>query len=187
MSTQPVTHFYPYSREEGLINQEVIKMTNLIFRGNLPAILRREFAQSPFVSLDTFFEEALNSFPNINAPTVSALSKSNYPKVNIVEEDDKIVINAAVPGLTKEDINIEIEEDVLTISGEKQEEDSCCTDEAHSYLKRELHRSSFRRGWILHESLDQNKISAEVKEGILSIIIPKLVADSAKKKTIKVK
>ena len=162
-------------------------MTTSIIKSNLPAILRREFASSPFVSLDNFFEEALRSFPTVNIPTVSALAKSSYPKVNIVEEKDKVIINAAIPGLAKEDINIDIEEDVLTISGSKQEEECTDADCDINYLKREIHKSSFRRGWILNDNLDQDNITAEAKDGILSIIIPKLEPEVKEVKKVEIK
>lgn len=161
---------------------------NVIYRTSLPTILKRELNHSPFVAFDRLFEELLRSAGNVPAANISMLGKQTYPKVNVVEEDDKLLLSAAVPGMTKEDVSVDVENtvegDVLTISGGKQEETS--EEDSPVYLKRELHKSSFRRSWCLGDNLDGDNIKATVKDGILSVEIFKKVPDSKKKRTIEV-
>jgi HSP20 family protein len=158
----------------------------LSFKTSLPAILQREFNHSPFLSFDTLFEEALKSFPNIGPQTLSVLSRQSYPKVDILDQPDNVLLIAAVPGLTKKDLSVEIEDGTLTISGNKQK--VLDTEDGDSgFLKRELHRSSFRRSWLLSENLDQEAIEASVKDGLLTVKLPKLTPEVRTKKKIKIK
>lgn len=153
---------------------------------NLPAILTREFFNSPVISFDKIWDDMLNSaFPEFGGTSLcQAFSNSSYPKVNILDKDDKIVIEAAIPGLNKDDIKIDIEDDILTISAEKKQTDE---DKSKNYLKRELHYSSFRRSWRLGENLIKDDITAIFKEGMLTLEILKIKQSQQKKKTIKIK
>jgi HSP20 family protein len=151
---------------------------------SLPSILKRELNYSPFVSFDTLFEEILKDTDKHSSNYISTFGKQTYPKVNIIEEDDKIIIHAGVPGLTSEDIKICVEDDILTLSGNKADE-QLSTDKG-TYLKRELHRSSFRKSWYLGENIDQSSITASTKDGILSIFLTKKIATSNKKREISI-
>ena len=92
-------------------------MTKVTFHRGLPVIDRESFL-TPF---DKMFDDIVStSFPQINEQVgVTPFSNSAYPKVNVYEYDDKVGVIAEIPGLDKKDINVEVEEGVLTISGEK--------------------------------------------------------------------
>ena len=91
---------------------------------------------------------------------------------------------AEIPGLDKKDLNIEVEEGVLTVSGDK----SHGFDEGKAkVLRRELKHSSFKRQFTLGEMLDGDNISANFKDGILSIEIPKIEPALPKKNIVKIK
>lgn len=94
----------------------------------------------------------------------------NMPAVNIAEDKDNYKIEVAAPGLDKKDFKIDLDRNVLTISSEKQEERM---DEEKKYMRREFSYTSFSRSFTLPESVDDAKIKANHKDGILVISIPK--------------
>ena len=152
-------------------------------RNNLPAktLTRQEFL-TPF---DRIFDDMLGSmFPTIaNDFGDDFFTKGSYPKVNVVNYDNSIEIDAAIPGLTKDDVNVEITDGVLTIQGTSAQREN--VDDAQ-YLKREIKRSSFRRSFTLGDNLDSNNVSAKFDNGILTLSIPKLVPDDVKPVTRKI-
>lgn len=89
------------------------------------------------------------------------------PKVNIIEDDNGYKIELAVPGFEKNDFNIEVDDDVISISLEKE------IDATTTYNKREFNFGSFKRAFNLPESAHSAKISANYTSGILNILIPK--------------
>ena len=106
------------------------------------------------------------------------------PKVNIKETADAFVVDMAVPGLKKSDFHIDLDNQVLSISTEMKEENEQKED---NYTRREFGYSSFKRTFTLPESVDDAKIDASYKDGILSIHLPK--KEEAKQKparTIKI-
>lgn len=97
------------------------------------------------------------------------LSKT-LPATNVKELDNQFQIEMAVPGFSKNDFKINIENDVLTISGEKKEERD---EKKENYTRREFNYSSFERSFTLPDVADENGIKAEYKEGMLQLVIPK--------------
>ena len=97
--------------------------------------------------------------------------------VDVREEDAAFVISAVVPGLKAEDINIQILEDVVTLEGARQIEDS-------AYLLRELPYGNFRRSLRLPVPVDGDAAEATVADGLLTLRLPKV--EAAMPKTIKV-
>jgi HSP20 family protein len=102
------------------------------------------------------------------------------PAVNIVESGDDFRIEVAAPGLDKKDFNINIENNVLTISSQKEFKQE---DENDKYVRREFSYTSFSRSFTLPISVDTDKISAKHKDGVLHVIIPK--RDEVKQKPAK--
>ena len=98
--------------------------------------------------------------------------EGNTPSVNIVETDDAFRVEMAAPGLKKKDFNIELNEDVLTISSEK-EQDSEESPQNSRYSRREYSYQSFSRSFYLPEMIKADKIKATYKDGILAVLIPK--------------
>ena len=93
-------------------------MTKVTTFRNLPTFLDRESFLTPFDKLfDTMFETNFPEF--VDTVGVKPFSGTAYPKVNVYEYDDKVGIVAEIPGLDKKDLDVEVEEGVLTISGKK--------------------------------------------------------------------
>ena len=109
---------------------------------------------------------------------------SAYPKVNVYDYDDKVGIVAEIPGLDKSQLDVEVEDNTLTISGDKH---GVWEEDGATVLRRELKASSFKRSFQLGELLDGDNISANFKDGILSIEIPKVEPELPKKNIVKIK
>lgn len=97
---------------------------------------------------------------------------TSIPAVNIQESEDNFVVAVAVPGKTKEDFNIELDNDVLTISSEEKKENEVKEGNGR-FTRREFSYSSFKRAFSLPESVDGEKISASYNNGVLEIKLPK--------------
>ena len=97
---------------------------------------------------------------------------TSIPAVNIKETDEAFAVEVAAPGKTKEDFNIELDNDVLTISaGTEQEKET--QEENGRYTRREFSYSTFKRAFTLPDSVDSGKIGASYDSGVLHISIPK--------------
>lgn len=93
------------------------------------------------------------------------------PAVNVIEKDDSFAVEVAAPGLKKEDFNIELNNDLLTISAEQHQEAE--TKETGKYTRREFGYASFKRSFNLPESVNTAEISAAYEQGILTLGLPK--------------
>ena len=156
-------------------------MTKLVVNPNLPFFDRDSFL-TPF---DKMFDQMIEThFPNVVQQVgVKPYQGTAYPKVNVYEYQDRIGIIAEIPGLKKKQLNIEVEDGVLTISGDKhgiEEQDGA------TVLRRELKASSFKRSFELGEQLDSDSINANFNDGILSISIDKKEPEIPKKKFVKI-
>ncbi|HET8721758.1 MAG TPA: Hsp20/alpha crystallin family protein [Nitrospira sp.] len=104
------------------------------------------------------------------------------PLVDITEDDKEYVVKAEIPEMKKEDIKINVHDDVLTMSGERKYEKE---EKGKKYHRVERAYGSFMRSFALPEDADGSKISAEYKDGLLKVHLPK--SEQAKKKAIEVK
>ena len=145
-----------------------------------PKHLNRDEFLTPF---DAIFDQLMNKqFPNFQEEVGVSFNKGAYPKVNVYEYDDKIGIVAEIPGLDKKNVSVEVEDQVLTISGDKHGFD----DSGGKCITRELKQSSFKRSFNLGEHLDGDDVSASFKDGMLSISVPKIEPEKPKKKFVKI-
>jgi HSP20 family protein len=106
---------------------------------------------------------------------------STVPSVNISDANKAFEVNVALPGLDKKDIKIEIQNDCLVVSSEKQYETE---DKNKNWIRREYGYASFQRMFQLPESADHDKVQAEMKNGVLSIKIAKKLGYESKIKQI---
>ena len=145
-----------------------------------PSHLNRDEFLTPF---DKIFDHLMNEqFPTFKEEVGVSFNKGAYPKVNIYEYDDKIGIVAEIPGLDKSNVSVDVEEDVLIISGDKHGFDT----DGGKCITRELKQSAFTRSFNLGEYLDGKNISAKFKDGMLSISIPKKEPEQPKKHSVKI-
>jgi HSP20 family protein len=114
----------------------------------------------------------------------SVTSRGMYPVADIKEDDDKYTVTVEVPGIDKKDLKIRIKENSLLIEGEKKEE---AKEEGESYLRVERSYGNFRRAFSFASDLDEKKVSAEFKDGVLIVTLPKSEKEKPKEIEVKVK
>ena len=104
------------------------------------------------------------------------------PAVDFAERDDQFVVKAELPGVNKDDVKITLENNILTIHGEKKQEKEIKKENYH-HVERSY--GSFERSFTLPTSVKSDKIDAVYKDGVLQIALPK--SEDAKPKQIEVK
>ena len=94
----------------------------------------------------------------------------NLPAVNIREAEKEFYLEFAIPGKKKEDFNVEVDDNLLTVSMENKEERE---ETDKGYTRREFNYSAFKRAFTLPETVDADKIEAKYENGILKFSLPK--------------
>ena len=129
-------------------------------------IKRNEANWLPAVFDDMFKADWLGGTTNVNSIGTS------IPAVNIHESDESFVVAVAAPGKAKEDFNIELDNDVLTISAEEKKENEV-SEKNGRFTRKEFSYSNFKRAFGLPETVNSEKIFASYKNGVLEITLPK--------------
>ena len=136
-------------------------------------------------TLFPWLSDMLDDLFNVDIFSDYPAVESSIPAVNIKETDKAYVIELAAPGLKKEDFEIELDNNVLTISYKKKEEKE---EEDVTYTRREFYFTEFKRAFTLPETANLEKINAEYKDGILTVTIEKKEEAQVKpKKKIEIK
>ena len=105
------------------------------------------------------------------------------PSVNIRETEGMFVVEVAAPGKKKEDFVLEIKDNILTISSEHKEEQE---EKSENFMRKEFSYNKFSRSFTLPENVDQEKIKATYKDGLLLIDLPKLEKTPPKIKKVSI-
>ncbi len=121
-------------------------------------------------------------FDDFQLPGVLNENGEWMPKIDVKETEAEFVINAEVPGMSKEDISITMTDGLLTLSGEKKHEHE---EKKGDYHVMERRFGSFKRSFRLPEHVEAEKIDASYKDGVLTISIPKPETVQPKKIEIK--
>lgn len=138
----------------------LVKTNNKAFN-NVASLMEELFSNETFKSPKT----------NFNTKT---------PLVNIKETEDDFSLEFSIPGIAKEDVKIELDNEKLTVYSESNKEVS---KSSGAFTRREFQVSDFKRSFILPDTIDATKIEASQKNGILEILIPK--KEEAKPKPIR--
>ena len=125
-------------------------------------------------AMDRLFEDSVITPKSIGA----------IPKIDILETKAAIVVSAELPGIEEDNVDVEIMDNVMTISGEKAEEK---VEEGEGYHCKESHTGAFTRSFTLPADVKAEKAEAEMKNGVLIISVPKVEPKQAKKISIKAK
>jgi HSP20 family protein len=138
----------------------------------------------PFQSLrhlSNALDEAFNSWPSAQDEN-GAITSSWYPACDVLEDKESVKIVVELPGLTPEDVKLSLENNVLSIRGEKKQQAEERTERVHRY---ERSYGSFERSFALPTSVDSDKVSASFQNGILTVTVPK--AERARPREIPVR
>jgi HSP20 family protein len=143
---------------------------------------------SPFEEMERWFEETVRRpffspwMPRFRFPEFMALREFS-PSVDIFEEGNDVVVKAEMPGMNKDEIDINISDDVITISGEKKSEEKI---EKKDYFRLERSHGSFSRSLTLPAEIQTDQAKAVFKDGVLEVRIPKSEAAMQKVKKVKI-
>ena len=138
----------------------------------------------PFTAMD----DMLNRFPAWfgrwpRLPGAQENGTEWAPSVDISETDSEYLIRAALPGVKKEDAKVMVEDGMLTLSGERQQQEEQKDEKFH---KIESFYGSFSRSFALPEAVDEGAIRADSRDGVLTVHVPKIKVEAKKPTTIKV-
>ncbi len=146
----------------------------------------RAFTRNEFLTpFDRIFDDMLgNMFPTFsNDLGEDFFSKGSYPKVNVINGEEDLVIEAAIPGMGRNDVDVEVTERVLTIRGASNQHRDVNDVQ---YVRREIKRSAFQRSFRLGDNLDAENISGAYDNGVLTLTIPKLVPTAQERNVRKI-
>ena len=110
------------------------------------------------------------------------INKKTAPTVDIKDDENGYSMEVELPGMTEKDIEVKVEGNLLTLSSKKNEEKE---EKKKDYVLKERRSYSFSRSFVLPENVDAEKISAEFKNGLLSLNVPK--PEEAKPKLLEIK
>ncbi len=136
---------------------------------------------NPFSEMDDFFKSYNRALAR-NQSHEGLLSADWSPSVDITENDNEFLIKAELPEVKKEDIDINVNNGVVTISGERHSE---AKDEKEHRIERFY--GSFSRSFSLPDNVNEEDINAENKDGMLYLHLPKSAAEKPKKIKVDVK
>lgn len=147
--------------------------------------LIRMSGRSPALSLgSSFIDELPERIRRMLEGSLEPVQAVGWmPAMEIRDKKDALVLTAELPGLTGKDINIGLEDDVLTISGEKREEKKEGDEESKYYLW-ERRYGAFHRSFTLPSAVDADKITADFDGGVLTVTLPKTEKVKAKERKI---
>ncbi len=129
------------------------KRKESLFPSSLTDLFEDRFFRPYFPSMREFWNEGFN-----------------VPPANLIESKSDFRIDLSVPGFSREDFNVEMQDGALVISAEKQEESETGEE---NYKRREFSYDTFTRSFVLPENVKEDQINAKYDNGMLSVVIPK--------------
>lgn len=132
------------------------------------------FALSPWRDLEEVSNRLARLFEESQSPLSTGTNGGTWvPAVNVEETKDEMILSAELPGMTEENVSIELENNVLTISGEKSEERTE-GDEERRYHLWERRYGQFQRSFTLPRTVKGDEIRAQFEKGVLRVRMPKV-------------
>lgn len=131
--------------------------------------------------LEEFFGRGwLRPFGSWGRPLATEFA-SMLPKVDVLDRDDEVVVRAEVPGMEKDEIDISISGNMVTLKGETRREEK---EEKGDYYRCEMSRGAFARTLALPAEVDEGKAKASLKDGVLELKLPKV--EKSKRRAIRI-
>ena len=123
-----------------------------------------------FGTIQNEMNRLFNSFFDTPTHSNGATARRWIPAMDLVETEDAYVLSADLPGLSESDVSIEVEDNILTVSGERKAEHE---DRKAGYYRVERSYGSFRRALTLPEGVDPEAVTANFDKGVLQVTVPK--------------
>lgn len=159
-------------------------------RGEKKVPVKRE-EQEPVAQLqrhiNNLFDDFFDGFENFGLTPFEAFGESLQafsPRIDLSESEQDFTVSAELPGLDKNDIEVSLAHNMLTISGEKKEEKE---DKGKNYYRMERFYGSFQRRIPLPTEVEADKVNATFKKGVLTVTLPKTAEAQRQRKKIAVK
>lgn len=148
-------------------------------------------SEDPFAALHREVDDLFNQFTDgffrgFRTPALERAvteGAARIPRVNFSEGEKEYELTAELPGLDEKDLQVELHEDVLTIKGEHKEENE---EKQKNYHLVEHRYGSYQRSMIVPQDVDEDKVKAKFKNGILTLTLPKKPEAQTKKRTIQI-
>jgi HSP20 family protein len=134
-----------------------------------------------FTRMQNYMNKIMNSY-FVQQP-IAAVQNINYPKVDMQEKDDKYILNFELAGMSKDDIKLSLDNNLLLLSGEKKVSKN---DQDKRYIKHEIFVGKFQRVIQLPDNINIDKIQSKFKNGILEVTIPKNKVKTSKVKVLQI-
>ena len=145
-----------------------------------PNLMTRAFMNNPFAFAELMSQEMDRLFATSGGDLMSPARQARaggrgrgttqwIPALEVRHRDNELVVHADLPGLTPDDVNIELEDGVLTISGERREKSD---DRGEGYVRSERSYGAFSRSIELPEGVDEEQVSARFEHGVLEVTVP---------------
>ena len=137
----------------------------------------------PFKELETLHDRIqryFDDFPNFGFN----LNENFYPRIDISEDKDNINVVAEIPGVIKDDIKITLQDNILTIEGEKKKETE---QKEKNFFRSERMYGSFKRCFTLPDMVDSERVEAKFEDGMLNIQLKKIEQKVKSEKVIELK
>ncbi|MDE2387755.1 MAG: Hsp20/alpha crystallin family protein [Betaproteobacteria bacterium] len=131
----------------------------------------------PFVNMEDWFK-GFGLRPYFNEPEIAPLIK-----IDLKENDKSYTVRAEIPGVSKDDIKVEVDGNRVSISAETKKEKE--EKEGERVICRECYQGSSYRSFTLNSAVDEAKTEAKYKDGVLELTLPKVNGSTAKKITVK--
>lgn len=162
-------------------------------QGTIPVTTSKETTKSTWPSIQSFsdVEKAFDRFFGRRLPTLLhrkdtplldnlfEFDGQRLPSLDVIDRDNEVLVRAEIPGIEKEDINISLTDNLLTIKGQSRSEKK---EEKGDYFRHEISSSSFARSVTVPSGVDAAKTIANLKDGVLEITLPKV--ESSKRRSI---
>lgn len=134
----------------------------------------------------SFFDEIDTIFNNMNIdfPSIFNSESSWSPQFEVLNTDKAYIVRGDLPGISKKEVNIEVNDSILTVSGERKNDN---TEENDSFNYSRISYGKFSKSFNLPEDVKYDKINAKMKDGVLSLEIPRMEAIKHDVKKISIK
>ena len=136
-----------------------------------------KFNRKPFEgTLNTLVDDLFSELPGLFKGDFNNLERKDYVPVNVLETEKSYILNVVAPGFEKTDFKVNLDSNLLTVSGDKKVEEKA---EGLKDIRREYNFRSFKRSFTLDEKIDATKIEASYINGVLTLNLPKKEAVKA--------
>ena len=149
-------------------------------------VTKRMFHTTPWGEMDRLLTEMKDLFEATPKHGRLNPKSTEMPQVNMWTDPDQITLNAELPGIDIEKLNVRAIDDIISIEGERELPEKPDEKNGVIYHRRERTNGKFRRAFQLPYKIDPDKIEAKYSKGVLHIVLPRLEADKPKKINISV-